>query len=113
MSLNFIVKSILRTSSAFLELQTKKIKIVRIANRNLHSDNILIHRHTIKLADFGLSKRIKKVSGKRESDLFVNVPYVDPKKEIIVPNTPVDYSNIYTECWNYDPDNRPDMNQKI
>ncbi|CAB4380000.1 unnamed protein product [Rhizophagus irregularis] len=137
-----------------------------IANRNLHSDNILIHRHTIKLADFGLSKRIKKVSGKRESDLFVNVPYVDPKKfvdsinlkqsyslnkksdvysigvllweissgrppfkdelydvtlatriihgyrEIIVPNTPVDYSNIYTECWNYDPDNRPDMNQK-
>ncbi|PKK74647.1 kinase-like protein [Rhizophagus irregularis] len=138
-----------------------------IANRNLHSDNILIHRHTIKLADFGLSKRIKKVSGKRESDLFVNVPYVDPKKfvdsinlkqsyslnkksdvysigvllweissgrppfkdelydvtlatriihgyrEIIVPNTPVDYSNIYTECWNYDPDNRPDMNQVV
>ncbi|CAB4473926.1 unnamed protein product [Rhizophagus irregularis] len=136
MSLNFIVKSILRTSSAFLELQTKKIKIIltwgdkcklayqlvcavsylhneEIVNRNLHSDNILIHRHTIKLADFGLSKGIKKVSGQRESDLFVNIPYVDPKKEIIVPNTPVDYSNIYTECWNYDPDNRPDMNQKI
>jgi hypothetical protein len=108
------------------------------------------------LADSGLSKRIKKVSGKRESDIFVNVPYVDPKKfvdsinlkqsyslnkksdvysigvllweissgrppfkdefydvtlatriihgyrEIIVPNTPVDYSNIYTGNYIFD-----------
>jgi serine/threonine protein kinase len=113
----------------------------------------LIHQHTIKLADFGLSKRIK-VSEQEELDLFEKVPYVDPKKfvnnmirsyslnkksdvysigvllwemssgqppfkdepydvtlgtrilqgyrEIIVPNTPIDYSNLYTGNYAFD-----------
>ena len=106
---------------------------------------MLIHQNAIKLADFGLSKRIEEAS-KKKSELFGVIPYVDPKKfysiqsyslneksdvysigvllweissgippfneeekdigliynisqgqrEKIVPDTPVDYANLYT-----------------
>ncbi|RGB36249.1 hypothetical protein C1646_697668 [Rhizophagus diaphanus] len=133
-----------------------------IIHRNLHSNNVLINQNTIKLADFGLSKRIKEAS-ERDLDLFDTVPYVDPKKfvsnksyllnkksdvysigvilweissgqppfkdqlydsslvmqiskgyrEAIVSDTPSNYSSLYIECWNGEPDNRPTMSQVV
>ncbi|GES98810.1 kinase-like domain-containing protein [Rhizophagus clarus] len=32
-------------------------------------------------------------------------------RESIVPDTPADYSNLYSECWNSEPNNRPSMSQ--
>ncbi|RIA78778.1 kinase-like domain-containing protein [Glomus cerebriforme] len=121
----------------------------KIVHRDLHSCNVLVHQDVIKLADFGLSKRIEEASDSK-SKLFGMVPYIDPKslmdsnnsiklkekrdvysigvllweissgippfngyandfslmykisqgrRETIIPDTPDDYADLYTECW--------------
>ncbi|GES88045.1 kinase-like domain-containing protein [Rhizophagus clarus] len=138
-----------------------------IIHRNLHSNNILIHKNTIKLANLGLSKRIKEASEPR-SRLVEMIPYTDPqsfdrqtnkveqqqmyslneksdvysigillweissghppfeserhdfglileilegRREEPVSETPKDYINIYTDCWNGKPDDRPTIRE--
>ncbi|GBC27191.2 kinase-like domain-containing protein [Rhizophagus irregularis DAOM 181602=DAOM 197198] len=132
-----------------------------IVYRDLHSCNVLVHQNSIKLSDFGLSKRIDEASYS-QSKLLGMVPYIDPKillfnslklneksdvysigvllweissgippfheesnmlnltyeilrgrREEIIPNTPNDYSNLYIECWNDKPNNRPSMHKVV
>ncbi|RIA89788.1 hypothetical protein C1645_824310 [Glomus cerebriforme] len=35
------------------------------------------------------------------------------RRETIVPDTPNDYSNLYTECWNGEPTKRPSMHEVV
>ncbi|CAB4444296.1 unnamed protein product [Rhizophagus irregularis] len=124
--------------------------------KKMHSDNVFIHQKKIKLADFGLSRKIANSSN--NSKMFGSIPYVDPKKlncqqnyklneksdvysfgvlmwqissgkqpygdnydvslalsiidgkrEEIIDGTPAEYSKLYTECWENEPNKRPDM----
>ncbi|CAB4379819.1 unnamed protein product [Rhizophagus irregularis] len=50
-----------------------------IVHNDLNSSNILVHQHDIKLADFGLSKRLDE-SSRLQSKVFGVIPYTDPKK---------------------------------
>ncbi|PKY55961.1 kinase-like protein [Rhizophagus irregularis] len=132
-----------------------------IIHRDLHADNVLVHQKKIKLADFGLSKKIAKASS-NSSKIFGIIPFIDPKKlnyqsyeldkesdvysigvliwqissgkqpfcdhkydvglsltivngkrEEIIDNTPSEYSNLYTECWKDEPDERPNMQEVV
>ncbi|RGB29464.1 kinase-like domain-containing protein [Rhizophagus diaphanus] len=79
----------------------------------VHSGNVLVHQNNvIKLADFGLSILLTGM-----------IPYIDPKslimgisqgfRETPVPDTPIAYTKLYTDCWNGEPDNRPTMNKVV
>ncbi|GBC06598.1 hypothetical protein RclHR1_06950004 [Rhizophagus clarus] len=50
-----------------------------IIHSDLHASNILVHQDSIKLADFGLSKKIAEASSDASKILGI-IPYVDPKK---------------------------------
>ncbi|GES98899.1 kinase-like domain-containing protein [Rhizophagus clarus] len=141
-----------------------------IIHCDLHPNNILVHKHKIKIADFGLSKRIS-VESIDSSKIFDVIPYMDPKifnsqinyidenqkykfneksdiysigvlmwqissgyqpfftkslnydislvldilngkREKIIHGTPIEYYNLYKECWKFEPSERPNM-QKV
>ncbi|PKC00788.1 kinase-like protein [Rhizophagus irregularis] len=137
-----------------------------IIHCDLHADNIFIHQKKIKLADFGLSRKIS--SSSNPSKIFGAIPYMDPKaldkglnyklnkksdvysvgiliwqissgylpffskstkctnndgrlilsiinggREEIIDGTPVKYSNLYTGCWKYEPNERPNMRDVV
>ncbi|RGB29987.1 hypothetical protein C1646_818178 [Rhizophagus diaphanus] len=136
-----------------------------IIHRDLHPNNILVHEKNIKLADFGLSKKIAEVSSDA-SKIFGVIPYIDPEsfnnqkqnyklnkksdvysvgvllwqissgyepfknkgfdydaylvlkilngeREEMIDGTPAEYNKLYTECWKYESNERPNMQEVV
>ncbi|GBC49695.2 kinase-like domain-containing protein [Rhizophagus irregularis DAOM 181602=DAOM 197198] len=73
-----------------------------IIHRDLHSKNVLVHQNIVKLADFG-----------KPYDVCLAINISQGLRETPIPDTPEDYVNIYTDCWNNEPDNRPTINQVV
>jgi len=50
-----------------------------IIHRDLHSNNFLVHQKTIKLVDFGLSRKILEYTTTSTPQLLGMIPYIDPQ----------------------------------
>ncbi|CAB5381444.1 unnamed protein product [Rhizophagus irregularis] len=88
-----------------------------IVHRDLHSNNILVHRNTIKVADFGVGVLLWEISSgqppfsNEESDLDLAIDIKEGLREDPIPDTPENYIKLYTDCWDGEPDNRPTIDQ--
>ncbi|GBC26195.2 kinase-like domain-containing protein [Rhizophagus irregularis DAOM 181602=DAOM 197198] len=94
-----------------------------VLHRDLHSKNIVIHENNAKITDFGISK----IQNDQNSTVYMGhfgvIPYMEPKhsddkvslgftinngtREITIPGTPIEYENLYKNCWNKEPGQRP------
>ncbi|POG74949.1 kinase-like domain-containing protein [Rhizophagus irregularis DAOM 181602=DAOM 197198] len=46
-------------------------------------------------------------------DVSLSLSIVNGKREKTIDNTPIEYSNLYTECWKDDPDERPNIQNVV
>ncbi|CAG8601094.1 11211_t:CDS:2 [Cetraspora pellucida] len=106
---------------------------IDITHHDLHTVNILIHKREVKISDFGFSKNLN-TAAVTDSKLYELIPFVDPCKlndlnsfsnqgydasfplkiiqglrENPIPGTPVQYIDLYSKCWNYEPNKCPSM----
>ncbi|CAB4388244.1 unnamed protein product [Rhizophagus irregularis] len=112
-----------------------------IVHRDLHPGNILVHRNTIKVADFGKrgsNKNSTQLSSYNEkSDIYSigvllwvissgQTPFSTEEydtdlalgisqglRESPIPGTPEHYRKLYTDCWDGEPDKRPTIGQVV
>ncbi|CAB5189632.1 unnamed protein product [Rhizophagus irregularis] len=86
-------------ASAILWLHVDK----GIVHGDLHPNNILVHKDTIKLADFGRSSETGK--GCDNTEILSGV------REEPVPNTNVKFIELYQKCWKQEPDERSNISE--
>ncbi|CAB4396024.1 unnamed protein product [Rhizophagus irregularis] len=78
-----------------------------IIHRDLHSGNVLVHQNTIKIS----SGKSPFENEQYNCDLAARI--AQGLRETIVPSTPCNYAELYIECWNNEPDNRPAINDDL
>ncbi|CAB4441253.1 unnamed protein product [Rhizophagus irregularis] len=89
-----------------------------IIHGDLHPNNILIHKESIKLADFGRSC-IKGSNYNTEFGSIIlginksKIAFCKSAREGPVKDTNDKFVVLYEKCWQHEPDNRPNINEVI
>ncbi|CAB4392918.1 unnamed protein product [Rhizophagus irregularis] len=85
---------------------------VGIIHGDLHPNNILIHKESIKLADFGRSC-IKGSNYNTEFGSIILGINNKSAREGPIKDTNDKFVVLYEKCWQHEPDNRPNINEII
>ncbi|RIB27376.1 hypothetical protein C2G38_2240161 [Gigaspora rosea] len=116
LSWNDMIKFSLQIANAVRYLHAKGI-----VNLGLHSENIFMHNKNIKLADYGLSNRLKEQAVKyqylefyKKSDVYtVGILMQEMYNNILFTENvvgPIDkYIKIYKDCLQNEPNGRPEI----
>ncbi|GBC20658.2 kinase-like domain-containing protein [Rhizophagus irregularis DAOM 181602=DAOM 197198] len=80
-----------------------------IVHRDLHSKNSDIYSIGVLLWE--ISSGQPPFKGMSSYSLIIQIS--QGLRETPLPDTPTAYINLYTECWNYEPDNRPTIIQVV
>ncbi|GES98932.1 kinase-like domain-containing protein [Rhizophagus clarus] len=85
-----------------------------IIHRDLHSENVLVHQEMIKYWDFNVANFERKLPfSDHEYDLSLSLSIINGKREKIIDGTPINYNNLYTKCWEFNLDKRPNMQEVV
>ncbi|CAB4412844.1 unnamed protein product [Rhizophagus irregularis] len=80
-----------------------------IVHCNLNANSVLIHEKKIKLSDFGS----KDTNDDYNNDISLALAILDGKREEVIDETPDVYRNLYQECWNLEPNGRPNIQEVV
>ncbi|GBC32630.2 kinase-like domain-containing protein [Rhizophagus irregularis DAOM 181602=DAOM 197198] len=99
-----------------------------IIHRDLHSKNILVNDRKLLIADLGLSKKLAETTTQSMGNHCGMDEYIDPQcfkdrnsrnlithyitkgdREDPIEGTPLKYQQLYQECWDENPESRPDI----
>ncbi|CAB4383302.1 unnamed protein product [Rhizophagus irregularis] len=83
----------------------------QIIHGDLHPGNVLIHQHSIKIADFGRSRLQGSVINKKEKAHGSNI--LEGMREKPSPSTNHKFIALYEKCWQHEPNTRPKIRQVI
>ncbi|CAG8480839.1 15233_t:CDS:2 [Funneliformis mosseae] len=87
-----------------------------VLHRDLHSKNILIHNNNAKITDFGISKFGNNSTTHigpcdKNSATICAIIINNKARENTIPDTPIDYENLYKKCWDQEPEQRPTITE--
>ncbi|CAB5369874.1 unnamed protein product [Rhizophagus irregularis] len=95
----------------------KCLHFKHMIHRDLHAKNILVNNNRLMIADFGASKQLTEAtsnstnSTNSTADGIGMIEYMEPQRfeENPIEGTPLRYQQLYQECWDNDPNLRPDI----
>ncbi|RGB22418.1 kinase-like domain-containing protein [Rhizophagus diaphanus] len=101
-----------------------------ILHRDLHSKNVVIHETNAKITDFDLKFPYAEPSDiysfgvlmweissgyppfkDNDNKIALAVSISNGVREVTIPDTPKEYENLYKNCWNQEPEQRPTINE--
>ncbi|CAB4414359.1 unnamed protein product [Rhizophagus irregularis] len=85
----------------------------QIIHRDLHAKNILVNNGRLMIADLGLSKHLTEI---KSNSILLGMPAINleiarGERELPIEDTPIKYKELYENCWNGEPNQRPDIDE--